>query len=615
MTDGSTVFDDVESFSVQGSVAIIDIHGKWRIIDAKGHNVLPGEYDFISHFDKDGPALFLLESWEKNTETVEGVCDSSGQILIPVKYREVHYIPAAQRFIVTQNNKDFLFDANGHNLMETGFDSISKPFAGEKNSLWVVREGPEEGAIAPATGHLLIPLGKWLLQSRGPFIIAEQDDAQGVFDHDGKPILPMAEDQQISWWEEGHLLIVNTGSGETDDSYALNADLQEVIPHHRYAVMKPYGKRLAIYSNEKWGLLSPQLAVIVAPQYSAINELHQSDNSLFLIDVPKQEGAHQYGVIDSNGKIILSPAWENINLKLLPANTPAADGDKRADVPAYYIVSKGQRFGLLSATGDTLLPTEFDSIESLDEDDPRLVATRNNRAELVDGRTGKQILPPDYEELSLLDGYSDLFLAKNSGKLGVITASRETLIPFAYDAFVDGDSLEHTLLLSQHGQTHRFTLIRSNDHWATRSTTQDVLGLPCDTNPVVNITRAKTTECYLPKPFSHEQQVLDGSHNGLLREATWPSLLLSQTQAFIFLGEFATAELPLLPNTLPLCRDTKGFSILLTSKSSQDDPTLCQSSSLHRLTFIRTTPTTLHCNECSEHNIPDTWIRYDMQAH
>jgi hypothetical protein len=611
---GTIVLDGFESLSPQGNVAIVRSRGKWSLIDTKGRNILPAEYDYIHRFEGEGPALFhLSEFGGEGHSSLEGACDATGRIIVPVKYQDVRYVPSSRRFIVKRSERSSLLDAEGRTLSGVALDNIDEPLGNEKFPLWIVRQGKKSGAIDPASGHLTIPLGDWSLQGHGPFIIAEQeDDSQGAFDLQGKPVVPITEGQQVSWWDGGHLLIVNTGSGDQDDSYALNARLNEIIPHHHYAVMKPYGDRLAVYDGTHWGLLSSQLAIVAPLQYDRLNSLHTGPHSLFVFGTASQGDNFKYGVIDSDGKTIISSAWDSINLTLLNPPGTATHAERMPDAPAYYVVSKDQKLGVFSSTGALLLPVEYDEIEPVDQEDSRLVAIRNGHAELVDGWTGKVLLPPDYEMLKLLDGYDNLLLARKAGKLGILTMAGTTVVPFVYDAFIDSDALSHTVLLAQNKQTVKLTLTRSvNDLWTANSSSKELLGKPCDSNPVVNLIHPPVTECYLPEHFSTEQQVLNAFHHGELREATWPSLQISDKQAFLFLGEFPSARLPLLPNILPLCQTAKGFEILLTSKGSKATTQLCQDVSQHRLTFSHSNSKTLYCKECAALDLPDIWVGHE----
>ena len=607
--DGKVVIDGLDGIHPHGSIAIVSIHERTGLMDTAGHMILPATYYDISPFEGDGPPLFRLSQNDKSGESsslLEGICDATGHILIPLEYEDIRYIPNVQRFVVKQHGKESLLDDHGQPIKGTTYDNIDDPrFSNKADSslLWTVTQGDQHGSIDPASGRLVIPLGSWDLRNHGPFILAKRDDAEGAFDSQGKPVLPVTTDQRVSWWPEGKLLIVNT----PDTSYALDAQLHEVIPQHRFDTLDPLGTRLAAYKDHKAGLLDAQLQIKVGLQYAGIGKINAGPNTLFVPHITDANGANQFGVMDGDGKILVPLAWDNLDLTSLrpPATTPG--GETPPEVPAYFLVSKNDKFGLLSPAGTVWLPAEFDTISAMDRDDPRLVATKGGHDELIDGRTGKVLLPPLYDHLSLLSGY-ELILAVKNGKVGILTETGTPLVPFLYDKYVDSSGMDNDVLLSLGEKTVKLLLHRnSNGSWSAQPGSGSVLDNPDDDNPVAKIENAAITERYLPAAYSTEKQVLDGFRSGALREAVWPSLQLSDTQGFIFFGEFAKAQIPLLPNTFMRCSTTDGFA--LVDAPFNAGPTACQSKSLRRFTFRRTGPEALHCDECTSLSIPDTWVR------
>ena len=606
--DGKVVIDGLDSIHPHGSIAIVGLHGHTGLMDTAGHLLLPAIYSFISPFEGDGPQLFQLSQYDENGTgpSRQGACDATGHILVPIEYEDIHYISGVQRFVVKQQGKESLLDNQGQPIKGTTYDDIDDPRFSDKadsSLLWTVSQGDRHGAIDPSSGRLVIPLGSWELRNRGPFILAEQDDAQGAFDSQGKPVLPVTTDQRVSWWPEGKLLIVNT----SDTSYALDTQLHEVIPQHRFDTLDPLGTRLAAYKDHKGGLLDSQLQIKVPLQYAGIGKINAGPNTLFVPHITDAKAANQFGVMDGDGKVLIPLEWDSLDLTSLHRSASTPDREILSDVPAYFLVSKNDKFGLLSPVGAVWLPAEFDTITAIDRDDPRLVATKDGHDELIDGWTGKVLLPPIYDHLSLLSGFELIFAVKN-GKVGILTETGAPLVPFLYDKYVDSSGIDNDVLLSLGEKTIKLLLHRNpNGSWTAQPTSGSVLDTPGDDNPVAKIENAAITERYLPENYSTEKQVLDGFRNGDLREAVWPGLQLSDTQGFIFFGEFAKAQTPLLPNTFMRCPATDGFALVdAPMKANQE---ACQNKALRRFTFRRTGPDTLHCEECTSLAIPDTWVR------
>jgi hypothetical protein len=605
-TDGHPVLDGLNGITPHGSIAVVGIHGHAGLIDTTGHLLLPAEYSYITPFEGSEPPLFELTQYDHNDSgpAREGACDATGHILVPVEYEDIHYIPGVQRFVVKQQKKESLLDNQGQPIKDTTYDDIDDPRFANKGDiplLWTVQQGDRHGAIDPISGRLLIPLDNWELQNRGPFILAEQGDAQGAFDSHGKAVLPVTTGQRISWWPEGKLLIVNN----SDTSYALDVQLHEVIPQKRFDTLDPLGNRLAAYKDGKAGLLDAQLQTRVPLQYAGIGEIRAGDHTLFVPHTTDAKDTKQFGVMDGDGKVLIPLVWDSLDLTNLhpPDSTP----DDETEVPAYFIVIKNDKRGLISPAGTVWLPAKFDEIEPVDRGESRLIATKDGHAELVDGWTGKVLLPPLYDSLSELNGMY-LLLAGKNGKVGILTETGAPLVPLIYDKLIDSSGMDNTVLLSLGEKTVKLQLQHTpNGVWIAQPASGSVLDSAGDDNPVAKIEHVAITERYVPAPYSTEQQVLDGFRKGDLREAVWPSLQLSNTQGFIFFGEFAKATIPFLPNTFMRCSNADGFALVDAPVGAKQEA--CQNQSLRHFTFRHTGPDTLHCEECTSLAIPDTWVR------
>ncbi|HEX7016555.1 MAG TPA: WG repeat-containing protein, partial [Cyclobacteriaceae bacterium] len=97
----------------------------------------------------------------------------------------------------------------------------------------------------------------------------------------------------------------------------------------------------------------------------------------------------------------------------------------------YFIVSRKEKKGVVTADGKPLLPVAYDAIGDVDGN--RIPLLRNMNFGMYSIATGKEIRP-SYEK-NIIPYNSELLVAWRKGKSGIIDFNNSVRIPFKYDGF------------------------------------------------------------------------------------------------------------------------------------------------------------------------------------
>ncbi|MCS7074335.1 MAG: WG repeat-containing protein, partial [Bacteroidia bacterium] len=182
----------------------------------------------------------------------------------------------------------------------------------------------------------------------------------------------------------------------------------------------------AVQQNERWGVIDSTGKWILAPIHGFVKHISSlaivvSDSGYFDEKIYLQG---KYGIIDTNGTILLAPQF------LSPK--PFQNGT--------VILEKNKKFGLVSTNGSIVLPIEQDIILPI-ETTPEFYFFRRQGKWGVAHRNGTIPIPPNYKEITLNDQYIAGLLwvrvndTSNAKKFwyGVLdSASGKLTIPTAY---------------------------------------------------------------------------------------------------------------------------------------------------------------------------------------
>lgn len=190
--------------------------------------------------------------------------------------------------------------------------------------------------------------------------------------------------------------------------------------------------------GEKWGYMNTTKKTVLQPQYDACSFFNIVYGGL----VAKASKNGKFGLIDKQGKAILKFEYQSIesllpNVAKIQVNNKyrlAVFGQKTSTTnydsiallgSQYFRVGNQQKYGLVDGSGKVLIPIQYQAIttSSLAH---LLLVRKESFTGVFDIRLGREIVPPIYEEIQVIDDQQ--FLVNKSG-WGLINHQHQTLIP------------------------------------------------------------------------------------------------------------------------------------------------------------------------------------------
>ena len=126
----------------------------------------------------------------------------------------------------------------------------------------------------------------------------------------------------------------------------------------------------------------------------------------------------KYGIKDKNGKIVLPVQYSHISL--------SKDGSNN------FVLVKDNKTGIANPSGSSIIPCQYLSIKKFKKDSGKYVIQTDwdNKYGLADMKTGKILIPPIYEHISLMK--NGAYLVEWNAKEGVINKEFNSIIPSQY---------------------------------------------------------------------------------------------------------------------------------------------------------------------------------------
>ena len=165
---------------------------------------------------------------------------------------------------------------------------------------------------------------------------------------------------------------------------------------------------MSIYNNGKWGVMNQKGETIVVPNYDEMIIIPDAEKDVFVCtyNIDYNNETYKTKVLNSEGSEILTE-YENVEAM---QNTDGLNIWYEKDVLKF--TSNG-KYGLIDFKGKQILPAEYDNISVLEGIEKSIVIEKNGKKGLVSSSTGEIIILPEYLEISALtDNYQDGYIVK-----------------------------------------------------------------------------------------------------------------------------------------------------------------------------------------------------------
>ncbi len=584
-------------------VRVVEGEGGYSLYRAEGDELIA---DGVSHLYADEPFVIPRRGDKR------GVIDREGRLLLPIEYEEIEARDEIGAFKVRREGRWGLVGYDGAIRLPAQYDSLSDWPRETVGAPWVVGVGERRGLVDPASGRMLLPLEYSEIRVSPPFVTAagpqsEEPQAAGkrwsVFDLRGRPIPGVDPAAFQGTWEMAGLVLA-------EGFRAVDSIGQEVIPAGLYELITPAGDRAIAVRDGLRGLIDSQGRPLTPFRYAEMWPLGDEAEGLFGVrEVEQETEALRIGVVDSQGQRIIEPQWER--LEHLIARD---DGQERH----YYLVTRDDKIGSLDEQGRPLAPVAFDSARRLDVGDPRFLVSREGLSGLCDLSRGDCPLPLVYSRLapSEVSPDGDLFLAESNGRVGLVSARNEIVVPLRFDWVrgLPGSTREAAEVeASLHFVVTRFRLQRDDEQrWRSSIVAGSPIGeQPYDRHPQAMKLKPVVDARYLPEGMVSDAHVLAAAQASRLNEAVYPSIQIADRTAYVNFNRFVREGREPLAETMTLCREADGFRLLTETVADPAPPGVCDTAQSGSLRLHRDGRGDLTCDECLELGLPERWVRVD----
>ncbi|MFC5283433.1 WG repeat-containing protein [Pedobacter alpinus] len=163
--------------------------------------------------------------------------------------------------------------------------------------------------------------------------------------------------------------------------------------------------------GDNYGVVNSEGKLLLPPIYQEINYIHHPEENYIF----RKED--RYGLMNANGKILLDTLYSRIDQISYAPNI-------------YYKVTINDKLGLVNANGEWMLKPEFSSINKFSDRDKIFIISKDDKAGLV-SINGKILISPEFKYLE--DFKNNLIKANKNDKYGLFNLKGDIILPFEYD--------------------------------------------------------------------------------------------------------------------------------------------------------------------------------------
>lgn len=270
---------------------------KYGYIDSSGKVIIPVKFDFAEDFQEN--ALVIVRIDDK-----AGVIDEKGKYVIQPKYSDIQPFKEG-RSIVADNQKYKVIDENGKELFEND-NYISEFNEGRASFSIVERNGQWKYGYINLQGKVVVPpqfLSTGTFSS-GKAIIQLEEKKYAIIDLKGN-ILKTFAYEQVTDISEGRLFFKE----KPDGKFGLTDENGRIIVIPKYGAVENFKNGTAVVGEGdniiKFGVINRDGEYTIGPKYQRIESLGEDR---FAVGIPIKEEANympsKYAVSDKKGNVL-----------------------------------------------------------------------------------------------------------------------------------------------------------------------------------------------------------------------------------------------------------------------------------------------------------------------
>ena len=219
------------------------------------------------------------------------------------------------------------------------------------------------------------------------------------------------------------------------------------VLQERKKITKDY-EYFALYAQNKWGVINQDGDEVIQPSYQEMIIIPDKTKDVFLCiyNINEETGTYQTKAINSKNEEILT-GYDQIEI--------LDNMDKNNTVwyeENVLKVEKNGKYGLIDLLGKELLPVEYDEITVLDGIENSILIKKDDKIGLVND-AGSIIIECNYKEIKNIGNtYKDGYITiDEQGKYGVVSATKKQILENKYEE-IEQKALREYYLIKEDGK-------------------------------------------------------------------------------------------------------------------------------------------------------------------
>jgi len=404
------IYDRVKYNTFHNQRMRVQRNGKYGFVDENGEEIIPCIYDYAHDFCDN------IDVTSVRSDNLSALINKNGMLITPFKYKECDGFIDGIPLAVTEIDNVFgCIDTKGSEAVPFVYSNM-RQFS---------------------KGYSCVCI----------------NDKWGCIDRKGRIVIPCLYDESFYFRDEGIAVVIKNGEGVVinknnhvfRDIKGFYKNWEDDYNNYLTYFSEGYGK---VFNGKKYGFVNLEGDLVISYAYDAVGAFvnnfakAQRDGYWGFIDTKGQpitnfkyievddfkydhavvkeqryneKGEYSLeGVIDKNGKEIIPCLFSSVYLQ-----------------PHHIVVENKGKYGAFDYSGKQIAQCVYDKLlYPLDDNSIFIKAKYDNKLGLIDA-TGEIILPYEFEEI--FSGGHESFLVRKDSKWGVVDLNNNTMIPIKYN--------------------------------------------------------------------------------------------------------------------------------------------------------------------------------------
>jgi hypothetical protein len=396
---GKTLLDpEYDSIILKPHVYQVLMHhmGKtgWHLLDIHGKQITRQSYDIISESGH-------IEMYRVKKDSYWGLLSQSGKELVFCKYDSIECMVDGRMKVHFFGEQGILNEKGDWDVLpqKLEIDMLS----GDR----YVQRSEYGSSLTTFSNQKIFSTDAWLFPHGEMFLEKARDGKYGLFDKQGKRILPSIYDEISPLYEDS---IYYVKSNHKYSFVSKNGKVLNTLDGRFREIFPMTEQFIGVRIDDKYGFVDVNGKLRIANRYEGIGKFENGYAPVKILG--------KWGYVDKREVLQVQPKYDTVfgfNEKLC-------------------VVVQNGKYGIINKKGDLIVRPEFDEIRSLPQGG--YLSVQDGRKGLIDA-DGRHVLMPRFDELTDLN--NGFIFVSRKGKYGLNATNGLSIIPMMYDKIIYDD--------------------------------------------------------------------------------------------------------------------------------------------------------------------------------